>query len=110
MELVGRRAAFPRFQSFGRYVESWIQLLRGELEPATETARTALEGTSRDPIVSALLSGILGSAYLERGDGASARTVLTELVNLLENRPLSTALVRSLALLAEAHLLEGEPV
>jgi hypothetical protein len=34
--------------------------------------------------------------------------VLTELVALLEARPLSTALVRSLGLLAEAHLLNGD--
>jgi DNA-binding SARP family transcriptional activator len=107
-DVVGRRSGFPRFQAFVRYVESWIQLMRGDVDQAIETARAALEGTARDPIIAALASGILGSAHLDRGDAAAARAVLTELVSLLEARPLSTALVRSLGLLAEAHLLAGD--
>jgi DNA-binding SARP family transcriptional activator len=108
VEDVGRRGGMPRLLGFAGFLEAWAYSARGDAVRASETARSVLEA-SRDPIVSALASGVLAGVHLEQGDARSALAILTSLVALLESRPIGSALVRNLALLAEAHLLDGHP-
>ena len=106
-EAIGRRAQTPRLLAFAGYVEAWVHVLAGTPDRAIEIAREAL-AVSRDAMVSALISGVLGQAHLERGDASAAASTLTEVVEKLAASPLRHVRIRNMPFLGEAHLLAGD--
>lgn len=107
IEAIGRRAQTPRLLAFAGYVEAWVHALAGTPDRAIAIAREALT-VSRDTTVTAMISGCLGQAYLERGDASAATTILTDVVDQLATSPMRHVRIRNMALLGEAHLLAGD--
>ena len=108
VEAVARTASVPRISAFAGYVVASVQVLRGDVDLAIETARRALEG-ARDATVIGLISGALGLAYLERGDAGSAVALLTKVIDQLKDSPVRNVEIRTTALLGEALVLAGDP-
>lgn len=106
-EAMGGAAAFPRIQALAGYVTAWTQALRGDAEAAITTAERSLS-LSRDPTAASLVSGALGLAHIEKGDGATAVGILTKLVGESRESPARSGDVRHMILLAEAQLLAGD--
>jgi len=106
-DLVGGSAAFPRVQALAGYVSAWAHALRGDIEAAITTAERSLS-LSRDPTAASLVSGALGLAYIEKGDGAAAVGILTKVVEQPHESPARSGDVRHMVLLAEARLLAGD--
>ncbi|MGH7307634.1 MAG: ATP-binding protein [Candidatus Rokuibacteriota bacterium] len=96
-----------RLMAGGSYVVAWVQALRAECEVAIETARHSMD-VARDCTATALATGSLGLAHLERGDADAAVPVLQEAVQQLIGIPLRQGIVRHLVYLSEAYLLAGE--
>jgi DNA-binding SARP family transcriptional activator len=106
-EAVGRATEWPRIRALAGYVAAWALALRGDHEAAVETARRSLD-LSRDPTAASLVSGSLGLAHLEGGDGGSAVAILAPVVAQLRKSPVRSGEVRHLALLGEAYLVVGD--
>lgn len=107
VDAIGRTGFMPRLQAFSGYVGAWVHTLRGDTELAIETARGALE-ISRDTMVTGLISGTLGNAYLEQGDAGTAVSLLTQVVDQLKSSPVRNVEIRNTALLGEALLQAGD--
>ncbi|HLJ18767.1 MAG TPA: hypothetical protein VKU84_01135, partial [Stellaceae bacterium] len=88
------------------YASAWALALRGDVEAAIATAERSLT-LSRDPTAASLVSGALGLAHIEKGDGATAVRILAEVVEQLRKSPMRSGEVRHMVLLAEAQLLTG---
>lgn len=104
---IGAAIRDSRLLAGGGYVAAWVHALRGDCDVAVETARRAID-VSRDRVATALASGSLGLAHLERGDAGAAVPVLRQAVERLTSIPLRQGIVRHLVYLSEAHLLAGE--
>ena len=106
-DAIGRASGWPRVQALACSVIAWTHALRGEVSEAIDVAGRGLT-LSGDVMTSSLLSGAMATAELERGGGAVAVTLLTEVVKRLAQSPVRSGEVRHLVLLAEAHLLAGD--
>lgn len=106
-DAVGGAAAWPRVQALAGYAAAWAHALRGDTDAAIATAERSL-GLSRDPMAASLVSGALGLAHIEKGDGATAIGILTKVVEQLRKSPVRSGEVRHMILLAEAQLLTGK--
>jgi len=102
---IGRTDRMPRLRAFAGYTTAWALALQGEHERALEVATQIME-FSRDPMVAALVSGVMARARLEAGDAALAATMLTGVVEQLRSTHLP-AQVRHMVLLSEAQLATG---
>ena len=106
-EAIGHGIGWPRLEALAGSVIAWALALRGDHELAVEAAQRGL-GLSRDPMMSNLVSGSLGLAYLEQGDGPKAVGILSEVVVQLRKSPVRSGEARNLAFLSEALLLAGD--
>jgi DNA-binding SARP family transcriptional activator len=106
-EALGQNIGWPRLVALAGSVITWALALRGDHELAIETAQRSL-GFSRDAMMSNLVSGSMGLAYLEQGDGRTAVKILSEVVIQLRKSPVRSGEARCLAFLSEAQLLVGD--
>ena len=106
-EAIGRSIGWPRIVALAGSVIAWALALRGDHELAVEAAQRGLD-ISRDPMVSSLVSGSMGLAYLEQGDARTAISILSEVVIQLRKNPVRSGEARCLAFLSEAQLLAGD--
>lgn len=106
-EEIGRSIGWPRIVALAGYVIAWALALRGDAELAVEAAQRGLE-LSRDPMMSNLVLGSMGLAYLEQGDAKAAVKVLNEVVVQLRKSPVRSGEARCLVFLSEALLLAGD--
>jgi DNA-binding SARP family transcriptional activator len=104
---MGRSIGWPRLTALAGSVITWALSLRGDQGLAIEAAQRSLE-VSRDSMVSNLISGSMGLAYVEQGDGSKAAGILSEVVIQLRKNPVRSGEARCLAFLSEAQLLAGE--
>ncbi|MEH2530068.1 DNA-binding SARP family transcriptional activator [Bradyrhizobium sp. AZCC 1588] len=107
-QVIGRAIGWPRIVALAGSVIAWALALRGDYEAAIEAAEQSLQ-LSRDPMVSNLVRGSMGLAYVEKGDAKTAIKILSEVVVQLRRSPVRSGEVRSLAFLSEAQLLAGDP-
>ncbi|MGC2319689.1 MAG: AAA family ATPase [Bradyrhizobium sp.] len=105
-EAMGHSIGWPRLTALAGSVIAWALALRGDHELAIEAAQRSLE-VSRDSMMSNLVSGSLGLAYVEQGDGPKAASILSEVVIQLRKSPVRSGEARCLAFLSEAQLLAG---
>jgi tetratricopeptide (TPR) repeat protein len=106
-EAIGRSVGWPRALALAGSVIAWALALRGDHELAIEAAQRSL-AVSRDSMVSNLISGSMGLAYVEQGDGPKAVSILSEVVIQLRKSPVRSGEARCLAFLSEAQLLAGD--
>jgi tetratricopeptide (TPR) repeat protein len=106
-DAIGLASGWPRVQALACSVIAWTHALRGEVSKAIDVAGRGLT-LSGDPMTSSLLSGAMATAELERGGGAVAVTLLTEVVKRLAQSPVRSGEVRHLTILSEAHLAAGD--
>lgn len=105
-EEIGRSIGWPRIVALAACVIAWALALRGDPEFAVEAAQRGLE-FSRDPMVSNLVFGSMGLAYLEQGDAEAAVNILDKVVIQLRKSPVRSGEARCLVFLSEAQLLAG---
>ncbi len=98
----------PRLRSFAAWTRGWILATRGDWDRAIEACRQAV-ADSPDPVNTALATGRLATAYLEKGDAAEALPLLERAVNQLADFRFPQLQGLFTALLAEARLLTGDP-
>lgn len=106
-EAMGHSIGWPRLTALAGSVIAWALALRGDHELAVEAAQRCL-AFSRDAMMSNLVSGSLGLAYVEQGDGPKAVGILSEVVVQLRKSPVRSGEARCLAFLSEAQLLAGD--
>jgi DNA-binding SARP family transcriptional activator len=106
-EAIGHSIGWPRLAALADSVIAWALTLRGDHELAIEAAQRGLE-LSRDSMMTNLVSGSMGLAYLEQGDGPKAVAILSEVVIQLRKSPVRSGEARCLAFLSEAQLLAGD--
>src|SRR5262249_31684475 len=106
-DAVGDAASWPRVRALAGYVSAWAHALRGDTDAAIESAKRRL-GVWPVPTAASLVSGALGFAYIERGDGEAAIVVLREVVEQLRKSPVRSGEVRHMVLLAEAQLCAAD--
>ena len=106
-ETMGHSIRWPRLTALAGSVIVWTLALRGDHGLAVEAAQRGLE-VSRDPMMSNLISGSMGFAYVEQGDGQKAVGILSEVVVQLRKNPVRSGEARYLAFLSEAQLLTGD--
>ncbi|MCK1638167.1 AAA family ATPase [Bradyrhizobium sp. 157] len=106
-QVIGRAIGWPRIVALAGSVIAWALALRGDHEDAIEAAQQSLE-LSRDPMVSNLVLGSMGLAYVDQGDANTAVTILSEVVVQLRKSPVRSGEMRCLAFLSEAQLLAGD--
>jgi tetratricopeptide (TPR) repeat protein len=106
-EALGHNIGSPRLMALAGSVITWALALRGDYELAIEGAHRSL-ALSQDSMMSNLVLGPMGLAYVERGDGAKAASILSEVVIQLRKSPVRSGEARCLAFLSEAQLLAGD--
>jgi len=106
-EAMGHSIGWPRLTALAGSVIAWALALRGDHELAIEAAQRGL-ALSRDPMMSNLVLGSMGLAYVEQGDGPKAVGILSEVVIQLRKSPVRSGEARCLAFLSEAQLLAGD--
>ena len=106
-QALGHRIGWPRLAALAGSVMTWALALRGDHELAIETAQRSLE-LSRDSMMSNLILGSMGLAYVEQGDGPKAVGILSEVVIQLRKSPVRSGEARCLTFLSEAQLLAGD--
>ena len=106
-EAMGHRIGWPRLTALAGSVITWALALRGDHELAVEAAQRSLV-LSRDSMMSNLVLGSMGLAYVEQGDGPKAASILSEVVIQLRKSPVRSGEARCLAFLSEAQLLAGD--
>ena len=99
----------PRLRSFAAWTSGWILATRGEWDRAIEACRRAV-ADSPDPVNTALATGRLATAYLEKGEAAEALPLLERSVDQLAGFRFPQLQGLFTALLAEARLLTGDPI
>jgi DNA-binding SARP family transcriptional activator/cell division septum initiation protein DivIVA len=77
VEALGDALAEPRLRSFAAWTIGWILATRGEWDAGIEACQRGLD-LSPDPVNTALATGRLGYAYLEKGDAARALPLLED--------------------------------
>lgn len=106
-EAMGHSIGWPRLTALAGSVIAWALALRGDHELAIEAAQRCL-AFSRDAMMSNLVLGSMGMAYVEQGDGPTAVSILGEVVIQLRKSPVRSGEARCLAFLSEAQLLAGD--
>jgi DNA-binding SARP family transcriptional activator/tetratricopeptide (TPR) repeat protein len=106
-DTLSRSIGWPRLTALAGSVLAWTLALRRDHGLAIEAAQRSLD-VSRDAMVSSLVSGSMGLAYLEQGDGPKAVSILNEVVIQLRKSPVRSGEARCLAFLSEAQLLAGD--
>jgi DNA-binding SARP family transcriptional activator len=105
-ETLGDSIGSPRLVALAGSVITWALALRGDHELAIEGAQRSL-ALSQDSMMSNLVLGPMGLAYVEQGDGPKAASILSEVVIQLRKSPVRSGEARCLAFLSEAQLLAG---
>lgn len=106
-EARGHEIGWPRLTALASSVMAWALALRGDPGLAVEVAQRGL-ALSRDSMMSHLVLGSMGMAYVEQGDGPKAVDILSEVVVQLRKNPVRSGEARCLAFLSEAQLLAGD--
>ena len=106
-ETLGDSIGSPRLVALAGSVITWALALRGDHELAIEGAQRSL-ALSQDSMMSNLVLGPMGLAYVEQGDGPKAVGILSEVVIQLRKSPVRSGEARCLVFLSEAHLLAGD--
>lgn len=106
-QAMGETTGDPRLQSYAAWAIGIIYATMGEWEPGIEACKRGLE-CSPDPLSTALASGYLGYAYLQKGDAAQAIPVLEQSVQQMRQFQWRQAQGWFMAYLSEAYLLKGQ--
>jgi DNA-binding SARP family transcriptional activator len=106
-DALGHSIESPRLIALAGSVCIWALALRGDHELAIEGASRSL-AFSKDSMMSNLILGPMGLAYVEQGDGPKAAGILSEVVIQLRKSPVRSGEARCLAFLSEAQLLAGD--
>ena len=107
VDAISATAHVPRLVALSGYARSWGLIVRGDHEAAVAEAERSL-ALSRDPMVTGLIRGTLGHAYLDGGDARAALEPLSEALTLFKSGPNRHSEIRYMAILSEAQLLSGD--
>jgi DNA-binding SARP family transcriptional activator len=105
--VAARMGGEPRLRCFAAWTSGWILASRGRWDEGIERCRRG-GAESTDPVNTALATGRLGCAHLEKGEGAEALPLLERSVDQLGRFRFLQLQGLFTALLAEARLLTGD--
>jgi DNA-binding SARP family transcriptional activator len=105
--IAARMGGEPRLRCFAAWTSGWILASRGRWDEGIERCRRGV-AESPDPVNTALATGRLASAHLEKGEAAAALPLLEQSVDQLGRFRFLQLQGLFTALLAEARLLTGD--
>jgi tetratricopeptide (TPR) repeat protein len=106
-QAIGDAIGDPRLQSYAAWATGIIYATMGEWEAGIEACQRGLEH-SPDPLSTAIASGYLGYAYLQKGDAIQAIPVLEQSVQQMSQFQWRQAQGWFMAYLSETYLLSGQ--
>jgi DNA-binding NtrC family response regulator/tetratricopeptide (TPR) repeat protein len=106
-DAVGRAIGDPRLQAYAAWTTGWLRAAMGEHDAGIAACQRSLDH-SPDPVNTADAMSFLGYAHVARGAAAPAIPLLTQAVRQWSRSQHRPMLGWFSAVLAEAHLLDGQ--
>ena len=107
VDAIGEAMGDARLRSMAGWMSGWAHATRGEHEAGIAACRRSV-AVSPDPVNTALASGRLGYAHVEKGDPDPAIPLLEQAVEHLGQFRFRATQGNYIIFLGEAHLLRGE--